>query len=47
MGANDPQSVANSDPRGMVGRIYVEDHLISFHTQSISSRPHGFTEEDF
>ena len=24
MGANDPRLVANLDPRGMVGRIYVE-----------------------
>ena len=27
MGANDPLGVANLDPRGMVGRIYVGDHL--------------------
>ena len=26
MGANDPRDVANLDPRGMVGRIYVGDH---------------------
>ena len=32
MRANDPRGVANSDPRGMVGRIYVGDHLISLHT---------------
>ena len=32
MGANDPQIVANLDPRGMVGRIYVGDHLTSLHT---------------
>ena len=25
MGANDPRGVASLDPRGMVGRIYVED----------------------
>ena len=25
-GANDPRDVANLDPRGMVGRIYVGDH---------------------
>ena len=32
MGANDPQGAANLDPKGMVGRIYVEDHLTSLHT---------------
>ena len=26
MGAYDPQSMTNLDPRGMVGRFYVEDH---------------------
>ena len=32
MGANDPRGVANLDPRGIVGRIYVGDHLTSLHT---------------
>ena len=27
MGANEPRSVANLDPRGMIGRIYVGYHL--------------------
>ena len=27
-----PMGVANSDPRGMVDRIYVGDHLTSLHT---------------
>ena len=26
MGANDPQDVANLDPRGLIGRIYVGDY---------------------
>ena len=26
MGANDPQGRAIFDPRGMIGRIYIEDH---------------------
>ena len=26
MGTNDPWGVANLDPRGMVGRIYLGDH---------------------
>ena len=32
MGANDPWDTAISDPRGMVGRIYVGDHKTSLHT---------------
>ena len=32
MGANDPWDVANLDPKGMVGRINVGDHLTSPHT---------------
>ena len=32
MGANDPWGVANLDLRGMVGRIYVGDHLTLLHT---------------
>ena len=47
MGANNPLGVANLDPRGMVDRIYVGDHLTLLHTKSISSQPHGFREEDF
>ena len=42
MGANDPRSMANLDPRGMVGRIYVGDHLTS---QSVSSGSYGFRED--
>ena len=30
-GANNPLGVANLDPRGMVGRIYVGDHLTLLH----------------
>ena len=26
MGANDPWGMANLDPRGFIGRIYVGDH---------------------
>ena len=29
---NEPQGVANLDPRGMVGKIYVGDHLLLLHT---------------
>ena len=31
MGTNNPQGVANLDPRGMVGMFYVGDHLTWFH----------------
>ena len=47
MGANDPRGVANFDPRGMIGRIYVEFHLTLLHTKYTSFRPCGFREEDF
>ena len=47
MGANDPKGMANLDPRGIVGRIYVGDHQTLLHTKSVSSGPHGFREEDF
>ena len=46
MGANEPRDVANLDPRGMVGRIYVGD-LTLLHTIYLSSEPYGFREEDF
>ena len=39
--------VANLDPRGMVGRINVEDHQTLPHTKSVSSGPHSFREGDF
>ena len=44
---DDPQGVANLDPRGMIGRIYVEYHLTLLHTKYTSFRPCGFREEDF
>ena len=33
MGDDDPWGVANLDPRGMIGRIYVEYHLTLLHTK--------------
>ena len=33
MGANDPGGGAIFDPRGMVGRIYKEDHYTLIHTK--------------
>ena len=47
MGANDPWGVANLDPSGVVGRIYVGDHSTLLHTKSLSSEPHGYREEYF
>ena len=47
MGANDPRGMANSDPRGIAGRIYVWDHKTLLHTKSVGSGPYGFREEDF
>ena len=44
---DDPRGMANLDPRGMIGRIYVECHLTLLHTKYISFRPCGFREEDF
>ena len=47
MGDDDPRGVSNLDPRGMIGRIYVEYHLTLLHTKYKSFRPCGFREEDF
>ena len=47
MGAIDPMGGAIFDPRGMVGRIYKDDHYTLLHTNYESSRPYGFGEEDF
>ena len=42
-----PWGVANLDPGGLIGRIYVGDHLTLLHTKYISCGPHGFREENF
>ena len=47
MGATEPRGVANLDPRGMVDRIYVGDHLTLLHTKYLSSEPYTFRVEDF
>ena len=46
-GDDDPGGVVNLDPRGMIGRIYVEYHLTLLQTKYTSFRPCGFREEDF
>ena len=47
MGAKEPWGLTSLDPRGMIGRIYVGDHLMLLHTKYISSGPYDFREEDF
>ena len=47
MGANDPRGGAIFDSRGMVGRIYKEDHYKLLHIKYESYGPCGFGEEDF
>ena len=47
MGANDPKGWAIFYPRGMVGRIYKQDHYMLLHTKYESSGLCGFGEEDF
>ena len=47
MGANDPRGGAIFDPRGMIGRIYKEDHYTLLHTKYESFGSCGFGEEDF
>ena len=47
IGTYDPSGVANLDPRGMVGRIYVGDHLTLLHTKSVSSEPQSYSKNIF
>ena len=47
MGANDPRGGAIFDPRGMIGRIYKQDHYTLLHTKYEGSGPCGFGEEIF
>ena len=47
MGANDPRGGAIFASRGMVCRIYKEDHYTLLHTKYESSGPCGFGEEIF
>ena len=39
--------MANLDPMGVIGRIYVEYHLTLLHTKYTRFMPCGFREEDF
>ena len=47
MGDDDPRCGTIFDPRGMVGKIYKEDHYTLIHTKYESSRPCGFGEDFF
>ena len=47
VGAYDARGLANLDPRGMVGRIYIGDLYTLPHTKYVSAGPRGFREEDF
>ena len=42
-----PWDVASLEPRGLVSRIYVGDHLTLLYTKYISCGPKGFKEDDF
>ena len=46
MGDNDHLRSGQFGPRGMVGRINVENHQTLLHPKSVSSGPYGFREED-
>ena len=45
--AKDPEGLANLEPRGMFGRIYVGDHQTLLYTKYISRGPYGYGIEDF
>ena len=47
LGANELLGLASLDPRGMIGRIYVSDHLTLLQTKYLSSGTYGFREEEF
>ena len=47
MEAKDPAGLANLEPRGMVGMIYVGDHQTLLYTKYISCGPYGYGIEDF
>ena len=45
MGANETWGMGSLDPRGLIGRIYIEDHNTLLHTKYIRSGPHDFRED--
>ena len=36
----DPWGAANLDPRGLIGRVYIEEHFTLLHTKYIGCGPH-------
>ena len=42
VGANELWGMANLEPRDMIGRIYIGDHLPLLNMKYPSSEPHGF-----
>ena len=48
METKDPEGLANLEPRGMVGMIYVGDHqTLLYSLKYISCGPYGHKKEDF
>ena len=47
MGDDDPGGVTNLDPRGIIGRIYIEYHLTLLHTKYTCFRPGGLEKKIF
>ena len=47
MEAKDPADLANLEPSGMVGMIYVGDHQALLFIKVISCGPYGYGIEDF
>ena len=45
MGANDPQGGTIFDPRGMIGRIYIEDHYTNYYIQNMKALGLGVLEK--
>ena len=47
MEAEDPEGLANLEPRGWVGMLYVGDHQTLLYTKYISCGPYGYRIEAF
>ena len=47
MEAKKPKGLANLEPRGMVGMIFVGDHQALLYTKYISCGSYGYGKEDF
>ena len=47
MEAEDPEGLANLEPGGMIGMLYVGDHQALLYTKYISCGPYGYGIEDY